>query len=270
MYRSSEGGDRLVNKERCPACAKKGKDRSEDNLGRYEDGHAWCYSCGYREGSNVEELLRKAVERRDDIAQVAAKVKSPLINSKITLPSDSTKTIDSQALCWLDKYGIIRDEIIDNEIQWSPFNKWLIFPIRGTGDVLLGYQARNFHQNDQRKWFTQGDLGAVTHILGEEKHIDSSDVVLVEDLVSAIRVARYAKAMPLFGAYINVLRLERLRHITNSAIIWLDANKFVESIAYANRCQMIGMKARAVFTEVDPKDCTDKRIQEVIRGTRTS
>lgn len=39
----------VVCKERCPQCAKKGRDRSHDNLIRFADGGATCFSCGYFE-----------------------------------------------------------------------------------------------------------------------------------------------------------------------------------------------------------------------------
>jgi len=40
---------RVVSKEQCPSCASKGNDRSGNNLARYEDGGAHCFSCGFRE-----------------------------------------------------------------------------------------------------------------------------------------------------------------------------------------------------------------------------
>lgn len=38
-----------VGKEPCPACRKKGRDRSGDNLVRYDDGHGHCFACDYHE-----------------------------------------------------------------------------------------------------------------------------------------------------------------------------------------------------------------------------
>lgn len=39
----------LVGKARCPKCASRGLDKSGDNLAVYSDGHAFCFSCNYRE-----------------------------------------------------------------------------------------------------------------------------------------------------------------------------------------------------------------------------
>jgi len=38
-----------VGKEPCPECQKKGGDNSGDNLARYDDGGAYCFSCSYSE-----------------------------------------------------------------------------------------------------------------------------------------------------------------------------------------------------------------------------
>lgn len=40
----------VVKREQCPSCASKGQDNSGDNLARYDNGGAYCFSCGYFEG----------------------------------------------------------------------------------------------------------------------------------------------------------------------------------------------------------------------------
>ncbi len=38
-----ESSSQFLHHEPCPSCG------SKDNLARYDDGHAWCFGCGYRE-----------------------------------------------------------------------------------------------------------------------------------------------------------------------------------------------------------------------------
>ena len=38
----------FVNHEPCPSCG------SQNNLARYDDGHAYCFGCQYREGTEKE------------------------------------------------------------------------------------------------------------------------------------------------------------------------------------------------------------------------
>lgn len=47
---------KLLHYERCPRCAEEGRDTSEDNLGVYDDGHAYCFSCEYYRSPEAKEL----------------------------------------------------------------------------------------------------------------------------------------------------------------------------------------------------------------------
>lgn len=73
----------LTGRERCPNCAAEGRDTSADNLAVYNDGHKYCYSCGYIEGDAIESpdctyeylphrgLTRKTLELYDIKTKVA-------------------------------------------------------------------------------------------------------------------------------------------------------------------------------------------------------
>lgn len=53
----------VVGRERCPKCAANGNDNSGDNLARYSDGGAYCFSCQYFErgdGTASEQPAKKA------------------------------------------------------------------------------------------------------------------------------------------------------------------------------------------------------------------
>src|SRR5258706_11288489 len=49
----SIGNDsKAIDKQRCPECAKHGRDTSHDNLIIFDDGHQHCFACGYHNGKN--------------------------------------------------------------------------------------------------------------------------------------------------------------------------------------------------------------------------
>lgn len=179
----------------------------------------------------------------------------------LTLPGDAQKTIPVKALQWLDRYGIMREEIIENEICWSEFRHWLIFPIRGDNG-LIGYQARNFAPNGP-KYESRGDLHSIIHIIDKSKK-GNTPLVIVEDLLSAIKVGRQCAAMPLFGGAISLKRIHLLKHVTKKLIWWLDADKYPDAIRYAKGARIIGLESRAVFTLRDPKDHSDDEIRLTI------
>lgn len=48
---------KVVEARQCPECAKHGRDRSEDNLKIYDDGHGYCYGCATYFPSEEKELF---------------------------------------------------------------------------------------------------------------------------------------------------------------------------------------------------------------------
>ena len=48
----------VTSRGRCPSCASKGHDRSGDNLANYDDGHSYCFSCGYYNSAKGEVSVK--------------------------------------------------------------------------------------------------------------------------------------------------------------------------------------------------------------------
>lgn len=92
-----------------------------------------------------------------------------------------------------------------------------------------------------------------------------SELVVVEDPVSAIRVAEaVSDAMPLLGSHLATKRLNAVAGLYSSVVFWLDSNKLKESRAMAERAKLIGMTARTIYTELDPKCYTNEQIKEYL------
>jgi hypothetical protein len=244
----------VIGKERCPKCAEKGQDTRGDNLVRYEDGHAHCYGCQHHVPPTGIAAFK------DSNAQFEQVVKDYIL----TLPADAKTTIDYKALNWLDKYGIMRDEIIENDLRWSEFLQSLVFPIRNAG-TLLAWTARNFNPNEQHiKWrHSRSEFKNILYILGFKRYPDGP-VVLVEDPVSAIKVSRHMRCQCLFGSNIPLPMVARLRSLTKKTYIWLDGDKYKEAISYSQRPRLMGLETQVIFTEKDPKSHTDEEIKGIL------
>jgi twinkle protein len=52
---------KFIRAEQCPDCASRGRDTAKDNLAVYDDGHSYCFACGYKqlpEGyNNLDDTL---------------------------------------------------------------------------------------------------------------------------------------------------------------------------------------------------------------------
>lgn len=220
--------------EPCPKCG------SKDNLARYEDNSAYCFGCGYVENPNkYTPSVEKGPERQ------------------VKLPLDTTNQLGSEALEWLAKYDINQSERIKYRFLWSPEKKQLIFPLFDKSQELLAYQARNFSESSKSKYFTQGKIHEMLYFCGKQ----APALILVEDLISAIKIARIGWAMPLFGSEASTPLLMRLKDHCRSVIVWLDSDKWKNSHDIVKRSQSIGLPAMSVFTNLDPKEYSDEKIK---------
>lgn len=247
--------------EACPRCVKNGRDRHGDNLGVHIDGHKWCFSCGlYIPGTGVISLEQARIlldqqEKRGDTR-----------GTLVQLPPDYTSIIPEQALEWLKQYDISPDEIHHYKMGWSPMYQRLIFPIFDDRGNVLMWQGRFFKvplgEEHRSKYFTQGKVETVLALFGDDEASQGA-VVVVEDFISAIKVARVGSSMCLWGSEFSVLKMSRLARLFSKVIIWLDPDKF----SHAMKCQA---KARPYFDHVsvvstnkDPKAYSTQEIKQL-------
>jgi hypothetical protein len=134
----------------------------------------------------------------------------------------------------------------------------IILPIYGEKNQLIFWQGRycpepHVTPTAQPKYWNEGNSANVFAIFGATGKSQTA-VAVVEDFVSAVKVARICPAFCLFGSALSVLNMQRLGFRYNHLVLWLDPDK----AAHAARCEL---KARpyfdrvsAVFTNKDPKE----------------
>jgi len=176
-----------VKHTRCPKCQENGKDRSGNNLAIYDDGSSYCFSCGFSEtATGIQRFTTKKVEPRRGIS----------------LPADVDEFLPEVARNFLKQYELTEHDTKVNLVLWSSTWERLCFPIfDDTG--LIAWQGRYLGNDPKKaKWFSQGDLKNIIHLVG---HRSSEQVVLTEDLISAIKVGKVSNlcASPIFGSHIS-------------------------------------------------------------------
>ena len=246
MY-TSTNESYVVSKERCPKCAKLGNDTSGDNLAVYSDGHKYCYGCGWHSGEKHLKLIVTNKPKLDDFY----------------MPNDVSPDIAFKPMQWLknDCHFTIQD-IISNKILWSEMYSWLIFPIEHES-ITLGFQARNFNELKPYKWYTKFKKKDLLKIYSKTKDIQS--LVLVEDIVSAIRIGNITPCSPIFGSTIaDSLLMQIKKSSVNKLIIWLDEDKRKQALTYASRARQLGIHTTCISTGIDPKAHTNQQLKELL------
>jgi DNA primase len=173
----------------------------------------------------------------------------------------------AQAASWLTQYNITIDDIKEREIMWCPSRQGLVFPLRDLRGNLFAWQMRCFDSGN-KKWDSKGPVHAeaiwITKSMDDTFFQDT--VILVEDIVSAIRVGHTCDCLPLLGSTLPLsvqnIALDYYKHI----IIWMDRDALDKSLEYARRLQVLGgdKSTYVIHTNDDPKLYSDREIQEKI------
>lgn len=226
----------------CPKCG------SRDNLAHYDDGSKWCWGCHYYES---RKTLPTETHKKD--------------TGHKCLPDDTSTWFGPDSISWFSLYGFNVEDLIRHSVKFSPSKNQTIFTWPET-DL---WQARN-HWPNKVKYFTSGNHDDVLPIYDDGLGFSSSDlVVLTEDALSAIKIAMLRgpegatmASMPLLGTHLPTQKLNRLKGLYSKMVVWLDHDKGKESQAIADRAKMIGMDAKVISTDLDPKEYTKEELNE--------
>jgi len=237
-----------VGHSQCPECAKLGKDRDANNLANYSDGSSYCFSCSYYISANGIKAIKES------------KTKA---TRSIGLPRDVDQKLPRKAWDFLRQYELDEHDIKINTILWSEHWQRLCFPVFDTTG-LLAWQGRYLGDDKTKpKWFSQGDLKNIIHIVGNKQ---SNVCVLTEDLISAIKVGKthLVSASPIFGSHVSTQRILHLQLLYDTLYVWLDKDKQKESIKFSNNAGMLGLNSRSVITDLDPKCYSIEQIKRLL------
>jgi hypothetical protein len=150
----------------------------------------------------------------------------------IQLPRDATTKIPTIGLGWLYKYYITDEEIKKYNICYSEQYPRLILPVY-SGEELIYWQGRSFklpYTKDNPKYLNIRQSGAKNVFFKvEDIHYTDNTLVVVEDILSAIRVGRTHNSLALLGSYFPSIILNEFRGYEN-IIIYLDHDKWTTAI----------------------------------------
>lgn len=239
---------RFVRHEPCPSCG------SRDNLGRWDDGSAYCFGCHYKERSqDVKQRLRP-----DDAGTARTDDTFPGYEAGTTALSESAKN-------WLWSYGITGEEALRAGLRWNSEKSQLIFPFYDETRTLRCTQARNFdpYWSTKAKYFNSGAKEEAFQIYQSSgRPATCNSLVITEDAVSAIKVARLVDAMPALGTSVPVGKLVKIqRKGYQKLIVWLDRDKWKEGMEIAEKAKWLGLSTDTILTDLDPKCYNDEEIR---------
>lgn len=203
-----------------------------------------------------------------------------MVVNKQRTPSNQSEVLSLPGDCVLGRYpknvqdwfvenGLTNQDLLDYDVTWSESRKAVVFPYYTMKGQLFAYQERTFN-GDPRKWLTFGNIGS--HVLTYSPDDDPTPdlCVVVEDIVSAIRVGHVATVMPLFGTALDEKHTAYLLDFYRRVIFWLDADAVPKAMLHSRKFSTLGgplHDAYVLKTEGDPKSYSQQQIVEFINTT---
>lgn len=233
----------FLNHTSCPKCG------SKDNRAVYSSGSSYCFGCGY-------------FTKSDQIPQAQVKASSRQVAGG-GYPDDVSNHYPRTVIEWIQKYDLGPEDLIRHNVLWSPGREQLIYTFYGAGKDVVLWQARNFKSGTthKRRFFTGGTPESVIakYSAGEGK----DTCVVVEDCISGLKVSYSGSdGIPCFGATMSREKIARIAKLYKKMVVWLDHDKYSMSQKIVLQAASLGMVARAVYTEDDPKEYSIAQIRE--------
>lgn len=241
--------------QQCPRCLERGRDSRGDNLAVYSDGGKHCFSCNL----HVFPKHYKPVKEKE------------ILNAKV-LPADFSREVPSHALQWLLQYNLPFS-------YWNPFIGWserderLVFTV-GTGpEFSIGRFLHPPHTpykdgaKQPRKWWVWGNSHRTPHIIGDTSK--ASQIVLVEDIISAHKVGQRVPSVCLFGTSVFPSCIPVLRFLKLPIVMWLDKDQEGTLQRKCNTlASMTNLPVRYITTKDDPKLHSVNQIEGVLNAIK--
>lgn len=255
------------------------------SIRRTATGWLWnCFRCGfqgYKTASNLSpaELLKQLEHLQNtNPSRIMSNVALPVDYFPISEVTRGMVPVD--ALGWLWRYHLDFPMLKLHNVGWSPYYKRIIFPVYNTelldnedkATQVIGWFGRDIvsmskterEKNNCPKWLIQKSKGLSSFFY----HIPSSSktIILVEDVVSAIRVSNASghQTLALGTTFIPLELVIRLKDF--EVVLWLDGDMRGKMLNYLAKFKTMGINVSFRHTPWDPKEYSSCKILAILRG----
>lgn len=223
----------------------------------YSDG-THCFSCKYTSSEKYRDLfLEKTFPEKPETAVYTE------LPPKVSLSIDSLIFLEKRGINahLRFRYGIYEGLVYNHVVRKT--ERRLVLPFWCDGK-MLGYQARALddqHPKYLGKLFFN-NMGKIFYARNQK----TDTIVVVEDILSAIRIAKFTHAVAIVGTSLDSagFQLDKIRSFgPRNFIIWLDGDDAGMRAAVKLKKQLLFYgKVNVIYTRSDPKNLSDRELKE--------
>jgi hypothetical protein len=239
---------------------------------------AYCFraSCGFTDFRPHGELSLAQLRQRQLDTEALQR------SNVVALPSDCTDDLSAPARVWLLKAGVNEHLRSTYGIQYSPRYDRVILPVRKDGK-LLGYTARALNGASPKYIAKFADPSNAVFLSdpklmlkdtdAQQKGPIEFDLIVTEDILSAIRVGRTVPSAAILGTAFTDAHMSRLRSAlagTRHRVgVWTDGDAAGRnsSLRIRRMLQLCGCEVRPIRTTRDPKFHSNREIRLCLSST---
>ena len=222
---------------------------------------AYCFRCGYQafEGKGQQNLQELA-----HIRELNEQAES--IQLTLELPDDYTTEIPLHGRLWLYGGGLTESVWKDHNIGYSKKLDRVILPVYDDSGNLEWFQCRALLKGQKPKYIQPSRCRDKVMFRVSKDGEANKRVVVVEDILSAIRVGRHINTCSLLGTKITTGQATELAKY-DRVTTWLDPDAAGRKGAYKIR-KTLGLLTEVdnIVTDKDPKELSDKQIIELLNS----
>ena len=224
---------------------------------------AYCFRCGFNEFEpHGERSISHILRGRAEIEFKRSR--------SIHLPFDAipicVNTCSEESQAWILKAGISLNVAADQYgILYSPKMDRVILPVYDDNGGLHYMQARALHGQEPKYINTSNPTENV--LFWAEDWRKDDQVVITEDILSAIKVGPVNVACSILGTNMTAERAYKITLEYDKILLWFDNYEAGDRCRKTSRKQLElqGIEfIRDIRTEKDPKCYSHKEIQELI------
>jgi hypothetical protein len=285
---------RFLHHTSCPKC------NSRDNLAIYDDGSSWCFGCSRASPPTISPYI---LENDEEYIKPFPKDLT-YEYSKLALDWTMKYGIPPNEL--ISRRVAYSPERVELCFRFFPTEH----PNDNSIDTRESLLESHVHRNHQRRVHTfdqyreNGENGknsskesfACARRLSDSKQkytiygkkesfclykkstatglrpelLPRRILAIVEDCLSAIKIARQVDCMPLLTSTLPIKDLVAVAGLWDVFLIWLDGNMFHKAQGIARKFQLLGKTAKAIYTPLDPKEYDDDTIGKTLQDTESS
>ncbi len=231
-----------------------------------------CHNCaGNCSGfcySNSKSLSpSRTLKRYEETKQgsIEEKQAQEQIYNSVSLPYDFTTEIPYKGVIWLDKYNISEQLIIKYNLGYSKILDRLILPVYNDAKEVIFWQGRNLGIIDKynpkyKNCRIPGKTVYLDTAIIDNSYTNLTEIIIVEDILSAMKIGEYRRTIALLGSYISDSTLDTLKEFSYIKI-WLDADKYLTAVKYATRIrQVLNKIVTVIYSIKDPKEYSESAL----------